>query len=126
MKKRALGYNIVVDLFDCNPQKIDDREFVRSTMLEAAKVAKASIITDIFHSFNPQGLSGVVVIAESHIAIHSWPEFGCVAIDIFSCSEKLEHEKAIEYLKQAFEARKATVAKTERGLIVNSMDVKKV
>ncbi len=118
MKSKTLGYHLVADFFDCDRSKIDDIAFVRFAMLEAARIANATIITDIFHSFHPQGLSGVVVIAESHIAIHSWPEHNCVAIDIFSCSEKMRPEYAIEYLKSAFAAQRTLIKKTDRGVLL--------
>jgi S-adenosylmethionine decarboxylase len=86
-------------------------------MIEAAKCAKATIVADVFHEFNPHGISGVVVIAESHIAIHSWPEFSCASVDIFTCSADMNPEAAIEYLKTAFKAQKTEVRKINRGVV---------
>lgn len=98
------GWQCVLDLYDCTCAQIDDLDWVRATMLEAAHVAEATIVTDSFHRFEPHGLSGVVVIAESHIAIHTWPERRYAAIDVFTCNSRLMVDAAARYLAQAFAA----------------------
>jgi S-adenosylmethionine decarboxylase len=115
MLKLTLGSQTLVDLYHCNSKAIGDIKFVRAAMLEAAILSKATIVTDVFHEFNPQGLSGVVVIAESHIAFHSWPEFGCVSLDIFSCGNKMKPEIAIDHLRIAFGAQDMHLEKILRG-----------
>ena len=119
MTVAGLGNHFLVELYDCNSNLIADIEYVRKTMLEAAKVSQATIVAQVFHEFNPQGLSGVVVIAESHIAIHSWPEFNCASVDIFSCGSKMLPELAINYLQKAFEAKNISTQKLTRGKLYN-------
>jgi S-adenosylmethionine decarboxylase len=87
-----------VELRDCNSEILKSLERVRNAMVSAAKEAKATIIDVSFHEFNPFGISGVVVIAESHLTIHTWPEFAYAAIDIFTCGDIIKPEVAASYL----------------------------
>ncbi len=111
----ALGRQHLVELYGCCPEAINNVQKVRAAMIEAAQRAQASIVADVFHEFNPHGISGVVVIAESHLAVHSWPEHGCVSIDIFTCSDRMNPELAIAYLSSAFKAKKIAVKEIDRG-----------
>jgi S-adenosylmethionine decarboxylase len=82
---------------------------MESLMLEVAKIAGATVVQKCFHEFSPHGLTGVLVIAESHFAVHTWPEFRSVCVDVFSCTQKLNIEPAIDYLKQKLTASKANI-----------------
>ena len=106
---KNLGRHFLVDFLFCNVQVINNMEKIRTHLLKAANLAQATVIKDTFHKFSPQGISGVIVIAESHLAIHTWPEHECVALDLFTCSEKMEAQKAIDYLENVFEAKKTLV-----------------
>jgi S-adenosylmethionine decarboxylase len=86
----ALGTHLLIELRDCNPEILKSLEKVRKILVSAAKEAKATIINNSFHEFNPFGISGVVVIAESHLTIHTWPEYGYAAVDIFTCGEIIQ------------------------------------
>src|SRR3989304_5622831 len=81
---QALGRHLLLELFDCDAEAINSLEVVKASMVEAARLAQATIVDVVFHEFNPFGISGVVVIAESHLAIHTWPEYRYAAVDIFS------------------------------------------
>lgn len=110
-----LGHHLVIDLFGCNPEKIKHVETVEKVMVEAAIAARATIIAQNFHQFNPFGVSGAVVVSESHLAIHTWPEVdGYCAIDIFTCG-KTDNFAALEVMKKGFEARGFVVVEIERG-----------
>jgi len=85
--------------------------------MRAASAANATIVTDVFHQFNPFGISGVVVIAESHIAIHTWPEHACASLDLFSCGSKFQVPIAIEYITQGFKAKQHDLQIVSRGKI---------
>ena len=111
----SLGVHELYDFFDCEPAVLNDSAFIREAMLNAARECGAHVVTDVFHEFNPHGVSGVVVIAESHLAVHTWPEHGCAAIDVFSCSDKVDLRKLREMLGLAFGARESTVRRMERG-----------
>src|SRR5437879_6756298 len=85
-------------MFDCDPDAINSLEAVKGALVEAAKRAQATIVDVVFHEFNPFGISGVVVIAESHLSIHTWPEYRYAAVDIFSCRDALQPEGAASCL----------------------------
>jgi S-adenosylmethionine decarboxylase len=115
-----LGNQLIVDFYDCNCDLFDDLEWVENVMIEAANRASATIVDVVFHKFNPIGISGVVVISESHLAIHTWPEHGYAAIDVFTCGDILDSEAAISYLATQFRCRKRSVTKVHRG---NAIDL---
>ena len=86
-------------------------------MLEAARRACATVVNTVFHEFSPHGVSGVVVIAESHLAIHTWPEHRYAAVDIFTCGDVLEPKVAADYLQQMLGAAQVSLVQLERGLL---------
>jgi S-adenosylmethionine decarboxylase len=113
----ALGTHILIELRDCNPEILKKLENVRKIMISAAKVAKATVIDNSFHEFNPFGISGVVVIAESHLSIHTWPEYGYAAVDIFTCGDVIQPELAVSYLVRKFECKNPSVVEMKRGIL---------
>jgi S-adenosylmethionine decarboxylase len=112
---KALGRHLLVEFYNCNSEVIDDESLVERHMNEAAIKAQATVVQSTFHKFAPQGVSGVVVIAESHLAIHTWPESGYVAVDLFTCGETVNPWVAFEYLKDKFEATKHETQEMVRG-----------
>ena len=90
----ALGTHLLLELRQCNPASLDDLEFIKETMIAAAKFMDAQIIGESFHRFNPQGITGVLAIAESHLSIHTWPELGYAAADIFTCGSSFQPQAA--------------------------------
>jgi len=116
----ALGRHLLVELFDCDPDVIDSLESVNEALIEAAKRAQATIVDVVFHEFNPFGISGVVVIAESHLSIHTWPEYRYAAVDIFSCGDALQPEVAASYLVEQFAAERTSIVEMQRGMFLNS------
>jgi len=95
-----------------------DLGFLRDSLLYAAREAGATIIGDSFHPFPPYGgVSGVVIIAESHLSIHTWPEYGYAAVDIFTCGHALHPEKAVDLLINALEASDTSTVELKRGVL---------
>ena len=82
--------------------------------------AQATIVDEVFHEFSPFGISGVVVIAESHLAIHTWPEYCYAAVDVFSCGEVLQPQVAVDYLVEQLGAARASVVELQRGVFLNA------
>ncbi|NOX19980.1 MAG: S-adenosylmethionine decarboxylase proenzyme [Nitrospirae bacterium] len=113
----ALGKHLLVELKDCNPEIIKDLNTVREAMLTAARQARATIIDVAFHEFSPFGISGMVVIAESHLSIHTWPEYGYAAVDIFTCGDIIKPELAARYLIEKFESKNPSIVEMKRGII---------
>jgi S-adenosylmethionine decarboxylase len=111
---------MLLELFDCDPEAINSLDIVRASMVEAAKRAQATIVDVVFHEFNPFGISGVVVIAESHLAIHTWPEYRYAAVDVFSCGEILQPKVAVDYLVEQLGAARASVVELQRGVFLNA------
>lgn len=114
---KALGRHLIGDLFDCNCELINDVNQVKRIMVRAAEIVKAHIVDVSFHTFNPHGISGVIVIAESHLAIHTWPEYGYCSIDIYTCGDDLDPWIAFEYMNKEFEAKRTSVMEMKRGML---------
>jgi S-adenosylmethionine decarboxylase len=113
----ALGKHLLIELEGCDPGKLNDLEFVRETLMAAARETGSTILGESFHRFSPQGVSGVVVIAESHLSIHTWPEHSYAAADVFTCGTRVEPRRGADYLVQQFQPRESSVTEYPRGLI---------
>ena len=113
---KALGTHIMVELSDCNAQILSDVDQVANILVAAAKAANAEVLQTAFHRFAPQGVSGVVVIAESHLSIHTWPEFGYAAMDIYTCGDKTEPWKACRFAAAEFQAKQMLTTEVRRGM----------
>jgi S-adenosylmethionine decarboxylase len=111
----TLGSHLLVELNGCNEQLLDDLSRVKSALIDAADEAGATIVGEIFHEFSPVGVTGVVAIAESHISIHTWPEHGYAAVDVFSCSETFRPHEAARLIVERLGAESHTVQVIERG-----------
>ncbi len=111
----TVGRHLIAEFYRCDLSMLDDVEAIRSHMHAAAVAVGASIVGDTFHRFTPQGVSGTVVIAESHLSIHTWPENGYVAVDIYTCGG-LDPRPGFEYLGRALGASKCRVQEIVRGL----------
>lgn len=115
--KKSLGQHILADFFSCNKNTLSNPELVQQYMHNAAEVANASIVTENFHKFNPYGVSGAIIIQESHLTIHTWPEYGYAAVDIFTCGDSLRLWDALEYLKNKLECKQFDYNEISRGKI---------
>lgn len=113
----ALGKHLLLELKDCNKEAINDLSLLRSILLKAADKAGATILGESFHQFQPQGVSGVVIIAESHLFIHTWPEYGYAAVDIFTCGNSVQPEKAAAILIRKLGAKSHSMLELQRGLL---------
>lgn len=111
----ALGRHTLLEFSGCDPDRLRKVRGVRSAMMEAARRADGTIVRAVFHSFSPWGVSGVVVISESHLTIHTWPEHQFAAVDVFSCGPRLCHEAVRRFLKEALRARRVTGRVVLRG-----------
>ena len=112
----SLGRHLLVELYDCDPDKLNDPKGVERAMREAATLSGATIVQSVFHMFSPYGVSGVVVVAESHLAVHTWPEYGFAAVDFFTCGE-VDAGAAIRHLEEKFGAERAVSREVERGVL---------
>lgn len=117
MKNPHVGFQKTIDFYGCNSELINSCEFVENALLEATKLMNLTVVNTTIHSFSPIGVSGVIVIQESHIAIHTWPEHEYVAIDIFTCNEAYNLDNGIAYLENVFEATNTNQQDIERGCL---------
>ena len=111
------GDHYLVDLHGCDVALIADAKPTEKALLEAATRCGSTIIEYHFHQYQPQGVSGVILIAESHISIHTWPETGFVAVDVFTSGDVMKPEVAIQILQDAFSADRVDVMKVTRGTL---------
>jgi S-adenosylmethionine decarboxylase len=116
----ALGKHVLIELNDCNRDLINDIEYLRTTLSDVARLIGATVIKDTFYQFTPQGISGVVIIAESHISIHTWPEYGFAAVDVFTCGEVIEPKDAVKPLSERLKARSTTYIELKRGVMAEN------
>ena len=110
----ALGHHLLAEFTGCSAPSLADLKIVTDAMLRAAEASGATVVTHSFHHFSPHGVSGAVIIAESHLAIHTWPEHGFAAVDFFSCGP-VDMERGLAVLKAAFAATGETRLELERG-----------
>ncbi|MCE7992410.1 MAG: polyamine aminopropyltransferase [Roseivirga sp.] len=111
----SLGRHIIVEYYDCDPQLMNDVVHIEESMQHAAETAGATIINSTFHHFSPYGVSGVVVIQESHLAIHTWPEYGYASVDLFTCGGEVDPWVAYRELKSLFKAGHGSAVELSRG-----------
>jgi spermidine synthase len=111
----SLGRHILVEFHGCSSEILNDVPRIEGSMLKAAKEAGATIISSVFHHFSPFGVSGVVVIQESHLAIHTWPEYRYAAVDLFTCGDSVNPWISYEILKTEFEAHHGSAIELNRG-----------
>ena len=113
----SLGVQILADLYGCDATLLNDPEVIERVLMKAAVLCGATIVNRCFHRFSPHGVSGVVVIAESHLAIHTWPEHRYAALDLFTCGETLRTDDCFRYLLEVLGAERHTLQKIPRGTI---------
>lgn len=112
----ALGRHVLLELKGCEPRMLTDAETLKQTLVDAAKAAGAHVVETVFHQFNPYGLSGVVVIAESHITVHTWPEYGYAAVDVFTCGAPEMADEICQIISTQFKAESTSTQAVNRGL----------
>lgn len=112
----ALGNHILVEFMNCEPHIMNDVAAIERDMVAAAQKAGATVINSTFHHFSPYGVSGVVVIQESHLAIHTWPEYGYAAVDLFTCGD-MDAWISFDFLKEAFKSQSYSAIEMKRGSV---------
>ena len=113
----ALGTHVMLELKGCNPQLLDDLSYIKGVMISAADGVGAQILGESFHQFYPQGVTGIVAIAESHLCIHTWPEYGYAAADIFTCGTSIKPQEAAQFIIEQLESQDPSIVELKRGLL---------
>ena len=101
----TVGKHCILELYACDCAKLDDEDFVRAALSNAALRAGATLLNLISHHFQPHGVTGLALLAESHISFHSWPESGYAAVDVFTCGDHTMPESACRVLVEEFGSR---------------------
>jgi len=107
----------MLDLNECNRELLDDLPYIKKAMIQVADQIGAHVIGESFHQFKPQGVTGVLAIAESHICIHTWPEYGYAAADIFTCGTSFEPRQAAQILVEKLESKEPVLTEVKRGAV---------
>jgi S-adenosylmethionine decarboxylase len=115
---KPLGTQLAVELFDCDENILNNDRLLEQSLVDAATKAGATVVESVFHQFNPHGISGAVIIAESHLAIHTWPEYRYAALDIFTCGTDIEPADIADQVKRILRARSMQVSRILRGVTV--------
>lgn len=111
----ALGRHIIAELYGCSASHLSDAIYIEQSMIAAARNAGATVLNSNFHHFSPFGVSGVVVIQESHLAIHTWPEYSFASLDVFTCGSTVDPWKSYHWLKEAMKAEHGSATELWRG-----------
>ena len=119
----ALGRHVLAEFYGCSSDILNDTAKIQELMVNAALEAGAEIREVIFHQFSPQGVSGVVVISESHLAIHTWPEFGYAAVDVFTCGNTVDPWVSCSYLKKHFISERMVAKEIKRGIFEYDFEI---
>jgi len=117
MEMKSLGQQLILEMYGCPAQLLDDPRFVDQAMVRAVERSGATMVHPFFHHFAPHGVSGVVVISESHFSIHTWPEYGYAGVDIFTCGPDIDMDAAVESLTRDFQAGSVQKMVLSRGML---------
>ncbi|SDN56112.1 adenosylmethionine decarboxylase [Alkalicoccus daliensis] len=112
----TMGRHVIAELWQCNIDKLNDINFIERVFVDAALEAGAEVREVAFHKFAPQGVSGVVIISESHLTIHSFPEHGYASIDVYTCGDRIDPNVASDFIANALGAGKSEVVEVPRGI----------
>ncbi len=107
--------HLLLELYRCDYEKLNDESYLRCTLNRAAKLAKATVLNLISNKFEPQGVTAIALLAESHISIHTWPESNYSAVDIFTCGQNMMPELASQYLIEVLKAKEHSLRVIERN-----------
>jgi len=112
----SLGSHLLVELFDCDQDSLKKEIGVGTAMRDAADASEATVVAESFHEFKPYGVSGAVIIQESHYTIHTWPEHGYAAVDLFYCGGTVHVTRAIDVLRERFRPQRMKFLVVRRGV----------
>ena len=114
---KTLGLHILADLYGVDAERIDRVEDIRNLLETAVKVADLTKISSHYYQFQPHGATGVILLAESHISIHTWPEHGLATVDVYTCGDPTKAYRAMEYIINTLEPKRVDKQVHDRGLV---------
>lgn len=113
---KILGRHLLVEFTNCDKGALDNVQLLETAFKDAVAAAGATLVQSVFHRYNPQGVSGVIVIAESHLSIHTWPEYGYAAVDFFTCGDSVDPYRAFDLVKERIQSADAHITEVRRGI----------
>lgn len=113
----SLGRHILVEFYGCDVNMLNNPNEVKLMLEDAARNARATVIESFIHHFNPFGVSGVVVISESHLTIHTWPEYGYAAVDVFTCGEEVDPWNCFSHIQEKLKSKSCSPIELKRGIL---------
>lgn len=111
----TLGRHVILEMWGCCKAIIDNVDSVKEILIKATEVTKATLVDVVCHRFSPYGVTGVAILAESHISVHTWPEYGYAAVDIFICGNTINPMNAASYMTSGFHAKETSTLELGRG-----------
>jgi len=114
---KGLGVHLALDFYGCDPETLENVELMKEALIRAVKESEMKVVNIVSYKFSPQGFTGVALLAESHVSIHTWPEYGYVAVDIFTCGNSSNPWKAASIIKEAVKPRAMTILEMKRGFV---------
>ncbi|WP_017726624.1 adenosylmethionine decarboxylase [Halalkalibacterium ligniniphilum] len=112
----TMGRHVIAELWGCEVEKLNNMNYIEQVFVDAALKAGAEVREVAFHKFAPQGVSGVVIISESHLTIHSFPEHGYASIDVYTCGDRIDPNVASNFIVEALGAKTSEVVELPRGM----------
>lgn len=112
---KTLGRHLIAEFYDCDPACLDDVDVIRTAMRDGAQAVGATVVGELFHQYAPQGVTGTLLIAESHLSVHTWPESGYAAVDVFTCGG-LDPRGAVAVIGRQLQASRYRIQELLRGL----------
>jgi S-adenosylmethionine decarboxylase len=119
-----MGSHYIVELLSCDTEKLKWVDLIKRILQNAIRISKAQVLGEVFHQFEPFGVTGVIVIGESHVALHTWPEYNYCAFDFFSCSKNFEVENTINYVAKELKAKDVQISRHSRGFFPRNIKEK--
>lgn len=116
MEQEVLGVHHIAELCECNTELLNDSKFISTSLRQAVEHANATLIQEVKYEFTPQGITAVCLLSESHISIHTWPEKGYAAVDIFTCGDHTMPEKACKFMSNVLESKRPKYIIIQRGI----------
>ncbi|GBG56043.1 S-adenosylmethionine decarboxylase proenzyme [Sporomusaceae bacterium FL31] len=121
---KIIGKHLIVDMYGCGFEALDNLDFIKNAMLTAVKEANMTLLDFSSFKFEPQGLTALALLAESHMSIHTYPELGYAAIDVFTCGDHSRPDKAVAVLKRFLKPEKIKTTNIKRGDFGSEKDMK--
>jgi S-adenosylmethionine decarboxylase len=116
-----VGTHCILELYDCPEYLLNDVVFIKQALQTAAQHAQSTLLDEVSHEFSPHGVTALALLAESHISVHTWPELGYMAADVFTCGQHTRPESACQYLLEVFEARHHRYYTLPRGRLSSEL-----